>query len=984
MTVRGKCSIILLFVTVLTLSFSSFCYANELNGGTGYCPICAKVSPWDAVLTHNPAEATADGDGRLFCFAPDTDPEYVDRLSRRLYGDPSSPLDYTINDRWVSTAYGSAGSTGDPITLTYSFVPDGVTVPDLDPPNGFGDNPSNLYAMMNGHPNFTSEAMWKGLFADAFNYWGDLIGITFIETVDDGASLYDPSTGSGHSPGVIGVRGDIRIAAAPMDGSSSVLAYNRYPDIGDMVMDNAEDWDQTSYSFGFLKNIIAHELGHAIGLGHVCPNGCTILMDPYLCSSIGGPQHDDIRGGQRLYGDRFENNNSSATATDLGFLGNQTISVEDVSSDDNSDEDWYKFEVGPSKQASVLLDIVGYSYLNCSQTEQCTCSVYINTTDDTNLGVYLYDTNGSTVLASATSQPAGVDESIPNTLLLDAGVYYVRVVSDATNALQMYDLDITVSPGTSASITVDDPNGEEYWVAYSTRALNWHSANLTGNVNIQLNRNYPIGSWETLFANTPNDGTQDWVISGPATTNARIRITSVVDPLATDDSNDSFTIVVPTITVTHPNGGESINGYAAQSIQWSSYAITGDIVIELNRDYPSGAWEYLDTVPNTSANIVMGPPATSNARIRLSAEGSPAVNDISDGNFTITAVDNPPEIAHNQRGDDVPGSVGFVAVATDDHSVPIVKLFHRLYGLVNYDSTEMSATGNPNEFAVNVTLDEGRHEYYIRATDASLQAVSTNLFTVDIGSCEQVVMLDDGTAEGFNWAVETEYEWAIKIDPGYYPFLLYGMRAAIARVSPDAAHSRIRAKVLDSDGLGGLPGAVLWNEISGSIGNVPGGLPEGELYWATVWVDSGNGMPLVLNAPFYLSFSNPQTGKYEAFGRDNDTPTAGTSFFYEGCDLTWLSEADAHANAQGGTRMIRALGYSLAAPNDLVIYANGDDLELNWTATGSPYYYIYSADDSDGPFSTFEGSTSGTSFIDDGAATTDDLKFYHVVGSAMP
>jgi hypothetical protein len=149
-------------------------------------------------------------------------------------------------------------------------------------------------------------------------------------------------------------------------------------------------------------------------------------------------------------------------------------------------------------------------------------------------------------------------------------------------------------------------------------------------------------------------------------------------------------------------------------------------------------------------------------------------------------------------------------------------------------------------------------------------------------------------------------------------------------------------------------------------------------------VDSGNGSPLVLNQPFYLSFSNPISGRYEAFGRDDDTPTAGSSYVFEGCDLNWLSESDAHPNARGGTRMIRALGYSLAAPADLVIFSDGADIILSWTGTGSPYYAVYSATDSEGPFSTFEGSTGNTSFTDIGAATEDAIKFYFVAGSATP
>ncbi len=62
-----------------------------------------------------------------FCISPDTPPEKLDEVLRRL---PAfvAPA-YAAEDRWNRTASGKTGVQGDPITLTYSFVPDGTPLP---------------------------------------------------------------------------------------------------------------------------------------------------------------------------------------------------------------------------------------------------------------------------------------------------------------------------------------------------------------------------------------------------------------------------------------------------------------------------------------------------------------------------------------------------------------------------------------------------------------------------------------------------------------------------------------------------------------------------------------------------------------------------------------------------------------------------------------------------------------------------------------
>jgi len=158
--------------------------------------------------------------------------------------------------------------------------------------------------------------------------------------------------------GVLGTRGDIRIASKNMDGVNGVLAYTYFPDQGDMVFEWQENWADPSNNFIFLRNVAAHEHGHGLGLEHVCPINETKLLEPYYTLPLTGPQHDDIRAANRNYGDRFEPNNSAGTATSLGTLS-QDSSIQNVSIDHTADVDYYGFTVPAGKAFTLTLQPIG-------------------------------------------------------------------------------------------------------------------------------------------------------------------------------------------------------------------------------------------------------------------------------------------------------------------------------------------------------------------------------------------------------------------------------------------------------------------------------------------------------------------------------------------------------------------------------------------------------------------------------------------------
>ncbi|MEI6310439.1 MAG: kelch repeat-containing protein, partial [bacterium] len=131
------------------------------------------------------------------------------------------------------------------------------------------------------------------------------------------------------------------------------------------------------------------------------------------------------------------------------------------------------------------------------------------------------------------------------------------------------------------TLSLLSPNGGESWETGSTQTIAWTSQWVSGNVKIEINRSYPSGTWDTLFASVPNDGSESWVVTAPASATCRIRISSVSDPAIQDISDGNFAIVGPpaplainSILAT-PNSGVSnwnpvtIQASANRSGSWS-------------------------------------------------------------------------------------------------------------------------------------------------------------------------------------------------------------------------------------------------------------------------------------------------------------------------------------------------------------------------------------------------------------------------------
>ncbi len=376
-------------------------------------------------------------DGRpapVFCFEPGSiTEEEAYAFSLAFHGDGTR---FQQNNRWNSTALSGGGlSQGDPTIITYSFPADGTFIPNLG--FGLGSGPNTLHAWLNGI--YGSQAVWQPLFDGVFERWSDLTGLSYVyEPNDDGSNM---NTGAG----VAGVRGDVRIGAFNFanDGNGGVLAYNNFPQDGDMVFDAFDTfYNNTGAGSLRFRNVASHEHGHGLGMLHVCPANGTKLMEPFVSTGYDGPQIDDILNGQRHYGDPNEGNDTAATATALGNPGFGT-SVNQMSIDDNNDIDYYSIDIPGPRQVFAQLTPTGGEYQQGSQTASCNSGTLTNYSAVHDLTIDLIDSDGVTVLATGNDTGVGEGE-LTSAVMIDPGTYYARVRGDSTNSIQLYNLGFVV------------------------------------------------------------------------------------------------------------------------------------------------------------------------------------------------------------------------------------------------------------------------------------------------------------------------------------------------------------------------------------------------------------------------------------------------------------------------------------------------------------------------------------------------------------
>ncbi len=361
----------------------------------------------------------------------------------------------TSSSVWVGDVSLGTSQRAQPARLTISFPADGVTWGDG---GTFGSAPNNLSEKLGPLYGTNNLDRARELIRAAFANYRRNSGLTYDEVADTGAAY---TTSTTRSPN----HGDIRIGGHGLS-SSSVLAYNQFPSSGgDMVINtnslSGGTLANTFSQFLNLRNVIAHEHGHGTGYIHQVPCNQTKLMEPFIFANDLAPMqnHDDVRGAQRNYGDRFAGNTTAANARDFGDLTvpsvrsviERDLSTNGASGFSSTSTDWFRFTLSSEQTVTITVQPTGSSVTMGNQSSDCNgTTTTVNSLEAGNLQLELRDAVGSSAFLASSNNAIGLAETI--TMTLPAATYTIRLrqQSDgpaANQILQLYDLTIRV--GTS-------------------------------------------------------------------------------------------------------------------------------------------------------------------------------------------------------------------------------------------------------------------------------------------------------------------------------------------------------------------------------------------------------------------------------------------------------------------------------------------------------------------------------------------------------
>lgn len=252
-------------------------------------------------------------------------------------------------------------------------------------------------------------------------------------------------------------------------------------------------------------------------------------------------------------------------------------------------------------------------------------------TPDPNVTIELVDTGGSaTVITPSTANTGSYTWTVSAT---EGADYKIRIKS--TTNVEHTDLSddyFTIQP---RSIEVISPVEDEELAVGDIYKIKWHTTNIAnGHVNVRLSRNGGI-SWTTIASNILDTGSYMWTVTNPESSHCKIKVVSVEYPTISGTTSEHFSIVLRSIDLLSPNGGEVWQDGDVNQITWASKLLTGYIIIEFSRD--GAKWTVLESkAPNTGSYswTTTGPKST-NCRVRVTSYTYLGLTDASDEAFTI-------------------------------------------------------------------------------------------------------------------------------------------------------------------------------------------------------------------------------------------------------------------------------------------------------------------------------------------------------------
>jgi hypothetical protein len=215
---------------------------------------------------------------------------------------------------------------------------------------------------------------------------------------------------------------------------------------------------------------------------------------------------------------------------------------------------------------------------------------------------------------------------------------------DYTCLLGVGRLNLNLALVYAVSCSLTSPNGGEIWIPGDSATVAWTGEGFEGGIVLSLNRDFPYGQWEDIFAGMPTTDSVHVAVTDPACAHARLRITSQLSSMIGDTSDSDFVIGLaenyhlPLFTMNDPKPNDELYVDAWFPFLWTTSTTIGTVTLSLNRDYPHGEWEdiLLHTANDGCAFWKVSGPTCSGARLRIISDDFPAEGDTAEGYFSIS------------------------------------------------------------------------------------------------------------------------------------------------------------------------------------------------------------------------------------------------------------------------------------------------------------------------------------------------------------
>lgn len=345
-------------------------------------------------------------------------------------------------------------------------------------------------------------------------------------------------------------------------------------------------------------------------------------------------------------------------------------------------------------------------------------------TNVTNIKIQYTADNGITwnqIVASTAAAAGTYKWTLPNS----TGTNYKIKISDAANS-NIYDMSDNVF--IVSGLTITKPNGGESFIVGTQQSITWTSTNIN-DIKIEYTSNGGT-LWNLISPSFPAaTGTYSWLVPDAVSTQCKVRITDLSNTSTIDVSDANFSISKSaSITVTAPNGGESINSGNSYSVKWTSENVE-KVKIEYSIDKGT-SWILIATnIPSTGLYSWLVPSiASEQCLIKISDSVRPEIYDQSNSIFSITSkilVKTPNGGESWQAGSEqliTWTSTGINNVAihyTIDNGISWTQISASVSGALGYYKWVLPSTGG-NNYKIRVS----------DATNTNVNDVSDDKFTI--------------------------------------------------------------------------------------------------------------------------------------------------------------------------------------------------------------------------------------------------------------